>query len=159
MIRLFSFGIFVLTLFFSCNKIENRSDKIMPFMNMNGKEFSGVWNVKEVKLGGVSIDSNPIFIFDECDIYTDTCFAVWSLEGFEALFYWQFQEKGKKFLLNRFPKDSFDSSLVNKADVQCYDYSGLYIVKKFNKKKMSLESEMTKSYSGTLVEIVLEREM
>ena len=130
----------------------------MPYIELNGKEYTGEWEASEIKIDGEKQPYAPLLIFQECDIFEDTCYGIWSFKGQNALFTWQFKDNGKSFLINREEDVLYNPDFVTDAELQCYNYSGLYDVNKSNKSKMVLESSTTYGYPNQFVKITIETE-
>jgi hypothetical protein len=150
--------IVIALLLVSCNKENRRSNKLMPYLDLNGREYTGVWEVTEITIDEEIVTISPSLIIDECEIYEDTCYGRWSYEGKESFFYWQFKDNGKSFIINRVEDLSFNPDFVSQADLQCYNYSGVYDVKKSKKRKMVFESSSTYGYPNQVVRIEIQTE-
>lgn len=131
----------------------------MPYLDLNGREYSGVWEVTDVTIDDESISISPSLIINKCEIYEDTCYGIWTYKGKESFFYWQFKDNGKSFIINRVEGLSFNPDFVSSADHQCYSYSGVYKVKKSKKRKMVFESSSTYGYPNQVVMIEIQTEV
>ncbi|CAG5086961.1 hypothetical protein CRYO30217_03351 [Parvicella tangerina] len=152
MIKYFLLLFVGVSLLSSCNKEERYSKRWMQ------KEvMSGEWQVSEITVDGVSETVIPTLRIDDCDIYADTCTGQWITGDNSADFIWQFQDKGKEFVLYR--RDGADCCdfITDISEIQCYNYSGNYEVIKAKKKEMSFESNTTVGYEGSTVKLVLTR--
>ena len=138
----------------SCNKEKRYSKRWQQ-----KEDMSGAWQVSELTVDDVSDTIIPALVINDCDIYEDTCTGVWKSGEQEqfADFVWQFQNKGKEFVLLR--QNGVDSCnfITDISEIQCYNYSGTYQVIKAKKKEMIFESNATVGYAGKQVRLVLQR--
>ncbi len=134
----------------SCNKEKRYSTKLMK---------GETWRVK-----GVYVDEEYYGwggtwkITSDVDIYDSIPGALWSANSQTAAFQWQFQDKGKSFMISY-----KDPSCVNcttppdELDFQCYFLSGKYSVEQHKNIAMKFTSIETVGFPGKNVRIEIEK--
>jgi hypothetical protein len=142
---------FFAVILFSCNK-ENRFSKKL----IKGE----TWTVESVKLDGTSLNSGSKWLVKGDDIYETVSQVSWSASATnEASFEWQFQDKGKSWVLNYLCNcDEADGTLLDELDFLANDISGKYEVIKHKRKEMIFRSSETKKYKGKVLEIKVIRD-
>ena len=149
---IFSF-IFITLLFQNCTKEKRFSNRL------DGK----TWQIVTLQLNGQNWFGGQLE-FGECKIYNELCTGKWKDEGGGvAEFYWQFNEKAKKFQISN--KTSFENAFPTPQIVaaqRCLSLSGKYQVVSFKKnsgkRQLSLESEETYGFPGDAVILILEEQ-
>lgn len=117
-------------------------------VNREAQNFLGEWLVAEntdiVKL---------------TDIYEEVPQLTWQTQdALDAVLEWQFQDKGKTFVLNYFITcDNCEGEDLDALDYFAFDISGKYDVEQHKKKEMKFISKDL-SNSNAVVEISIERE-
>jgi hypothetical protein len=135
---------------FSCNKEKPFSRKLMKgetwvleSLKINGveSEFHGVWNVTQ-----------------DVNIYDSVPQISWNTGINDAVFQWQFQEKGKKFYINYQQQCAeCNGSDLDTLDYLTFNLTGSYDVVKHKRKEMIFTSSSLAAYPGKEVEIQLTR--
>jgi len=120
----------------------------------------GLWNVVELSVNGQEITPYPVWSISDCDIYEDTCTAIWydnSLDT-ESQIYWQFNDKAETFTISRVV-DTADCEdfYTEEVEQQTFRFSGEYNVIERKRKEMHFESSNTLGYPNEKVVIRLER--
>jgi hypothetical protein len=120
----------------------------------------GLWNVVELSVNGQEITPYPVWSISDCDIYEDTCTAIWydnSLDT-ESQIYWQFNDKAETFTISRVV-DTADCEdfYTEEVEQQTFRFSGEYSVIERKRKEMHFESSNTLGYPNEEVVIRLER--
>lgn len=143
--------IFIIALaagFAACNKTKKYS-----------KRLSGeTWKVTELSVDGTPEAELPTLVFEECDIYEESCMAEWkNEEGGHGEFVWQFREKGKVFEISN-QSDHTHSHADEEAQAQLSSFSGVYDVIEHKKKVMLFESTATIGYPGKRVVLKMEKQ-
>lgn len=134
----------------SCNKEKRNSTKLMK-----GEK----WEVKMVSIEG---ENTQLFgnwnITSDVDIYDSVPRTEWQFAGQDAVFEWQFNDKGKSFYLQYFQlcEECYGDQLDG-LDYQAYALTGKYDVKRHGKNKMQFTSSSTIGYPGKTVEIHIQR--
>jgi len=146
---IFSLCILALT---ACNKEKSFSKKLMKTQR---------WNISTITVNGESISQKGVwFITADVDIYDSVSSVQW-VDGNgkgDAIFEWQFQEKGKIFQLNYVQqKDEVDGNLLDTLDYFAYYLSGKYNVEVHKKDQMVFTSDETVQYAGKKVRIEIKR--
>lgn len=146
------FLILPVLIFFSCNKIERYSKRLLK-----GDE----WNVREVSIDGVNQQLFGTWYIEGDDIYNAVSTAKWKHSKYtepDALFEWQFLENGKFFQLNyKQLCEECSGDSLDDLDYFAHSISGKYTVKKCSRKKMEFRSTETFDYSGKTVKIIITR--
>jgi hypothetical protein len=136
----------------SCNKTKQAS-----------KRLSGeTWKVVELSVDGITQAELPTtLVFNDCDIYAESCNGEWNRDAHHAHFIWQFREKGKKFELSNqsSAEDAHGGGHEAEENIaQCAEFSGVYEVINQDKKMLFLESMNTIGYAGQKVVFKLEKQ-
>ncbi|MDD2982015.1 MAG: hypothetical protein PHQ74_01380 [Crocinitomicaceae bacterium] len=131
---------------FSCNKEKRYSKKLMK---------GEVWIVTGVQVEDSSLSIYGTWkILSDVDIYDSVPKALWKNGTEDALFEWQFQNKGKSFQMNYMQLcEECEGPDLDNLDYVVYDLTGSYTVKKHASKKMKFVSFSTIGYPGKAVEI------
>jgi hypothetical protein len=134
----------------SCNKEKSYSKKLMK---------GEVWAIQNLTIGGTESEIIGDWeVIQDVSIYDTVPTIQWRLSDYDALFDWQFQDKGKVFQLNyhilceEIAEDELDT-----LDFMVFDLSGKYDVEQHRRTKMTFRSEATQSFAGQMVEIAIER--
>ncbi len=136
-------SIFIL---FSCNKEKRFSNRLMKkekwqvvdiYVDGTKSQFFGNWTVSQ-----------------NVDIYDSVPSTIWMWDNQDAVFNWQFQDKGKSFQLN-YQQQCLEcnASDLDSLDYFLYNISGKYQVQKHGLNKMIFTSTNSFLYSGKKVEI------
>jgi len=133
----------------SCNKEKPFSKKLMK-----GEK----WNVKNITVNGTSINTNGIWhITTDVDIYDSVPSVKWIYDNQDAIFEWQFQDKGKTFQLNYVQqKDEVEGDKLDSLDYITYRLTGKYSATEHKRKSMIFASDSTIGYPNKTVEIFIE---
>lgn len=134
----------------ACNKEKRYSNKLMK---------GETWEVRNV-----TVDGNSVAFFgqwnitSDVDIYDSVPRLEWLYDSQDAVCEWQFQDKGKSFVLNYYQlcEENFATDL-DSLDYVAYHLSGAYSVERHGRKKMTFESTTTKEFPGKKVVISIER--
>lgn len=134
----------------SCNKEKRYSQKLMK-----GEKW---------KVTGVYVDEEfygwggTWKITSDVDIYDSVPGALWSAKGQTAAFQWQFQDKGKAFVLSyKDPTCVNCTEAPEDLDFQAYFLSGKYTVECSKNKSMKFTSKETAGFPGKNVRIDLQK--
>ena len=137
--------------FFACNKSKKFSNRLIK---------AGEWHVVELSVDGVNEAELPEWHIEDCDIYEESCFGEWeNAEGGHAEFIWQFNEKGKTFIISRQEgeHEHTHDHASEEANEQCLNFSGNYEVITHRKNEMEFKSSTTYGYNGKTVIIKIEK--
>jgi hypothetical protein len=141
----------ILALFlFSCNKEKRFSKKLIKGEN---------WEVSSIKVDGENIPETGTWTVFGDDIYETVSEIRWQNNTLKSNFQWQFQEKGKKWVLNNLCdcENKAEGAALNNLDYYADSLAGSYDVIKHKRKEMVFESTITKHYTNKKVEITLKR--
>lgn len=136
--------------FYSCNKEKRYSTKLMK---------GEIWEVKMISVNGENLQLFGNWkITSDVNIYDSVPSAEWSYANQDAVFEWQFIDKGKSFHLQYFQlcEECFGDQL-DELDYKTYDLTGKYEVERHGKNKMQFTSSSTIGYTGKTVEIHIQR--
>lgn len=133
--------------FTACNKTRQYSKR------MAGE----TWQVTELSVDGTNEAELPVLVFEDCDIYEESCRGEWkNEEGGHGEFVWQFRKKGKVFEISN-QSDHSHGHADEEAQVQLSNFSGVYDVTGHKKEEMRFESSSTAGFPGHKVVIKMER--
>lgn len=141
---------------FSCNKEKRFSKRLQK---------GETWLVKEITVNGEAqnflgewLVAENTAIVELTDIYEEVPQLTWQTQDtLDAVLEWQFQDKGKTFVLNYFITcDNCDGEDLDALDYFAFDISGKYDVEQHKKKEMKFISKDL-SNSNAVVEISIER--
>jgi hypothetical protein len=135
----------------SCNKEKRYSTKLLK---------GEAWRVVSVTIDGqISQFGGQWKIIEDQDIYEAPPTAAWLSNNEDAVFEWQFQEKGDKFQLNylQLCEESTGSDL-DSLDYFVYGITGNYDVKRHKKKEMEFRSSATIEHFGKEVVIKIKKQ-
>jgi len=134
---------------FSCNKEKRFSKRLQK---------GEVWQVQHVKVNSQEIAfKGEWHIQSDVDIYDSVPTLEWRLDGMDAFFEWQFQDKGKTFQLNYNQLCSeAEGAALDTLDFVGYNLTGSYSVERNSRNHMEFVSNGSLGYDGT-VEISIER--
>jgi hypothetical protein len=134
----------------SCNKENRYSTKLMK---------GETWTVEHIKIDGQEFDyTGKWYIESGVDIYDSVPTLEWTVDGLDAFFEWQFQDKGKTLQLNYNQLCSeADGTLIDTLDYTGHDISGAYNVERHGRNRMEFTSSVTIGHPNKLVEISIER--
>jgi hypothetical protein len=142
--------LFSILVLFACNKEKRFSKRLMKkekwevvnvYVDGTKSEFFGIWSVST-----------------NVDIYDSVPSAIWNLNNQDAVANWQFQDKGKSFVL-QYQQQCIECDGVDldSLDYFTYNISGKYDVEKHGFNKMIFKSNSTNLYSGKEVIINLRK--
>ena len=117
------------------------------------------WNVTNITVDDEAlVQKGQWVITTDVDIYDSVPSAKW-IDGVEdAIFEWQFQDKGKSFYLSYVQqKDEVDGNLLDTLDYFAYYLTGKYNVEVHKKDQMVFVSDETLEYTGKEVRIEIGR--
>lgn len=141
----------VLTAFLiSCNKEKRFSKRLQK---------GETWLVQEIKIDGVAQSIKGEWkITSDTDIYEEVPQLTWQAQDtLDAVLEWQFQDKGKTFVLNYFITcDNCDGEDLDALDYFAFEISGKYDVEQHKRKEMKFISKALPN-SDAVVEISIER--
>ncbi|MGB0932832.1 MAG: hypothetical protein ACPGU5_01025 [Lishizhenia sp.] len=147
----------VLTAFLiSCNKEKRFSKRL---------EKGETWIVKELTVNGEAqnilgewLVAENTDIVKPTDIYEEVPQLTWQAQDtLDAVLEWQFQDKGKTFVLNYFVTcDNCDGEDLDALDYFAFDISGKYDVEQHKRKEMKFISKALPN-STQEIEIKIER--
>ncbi len=136
--------------FTSCNKEKRFSKKLMK-----GEQW---------KIVSLTVDGNYYgyygtwLVTQDVNIYDSVPSILWSGNGQNATFQWQFQDKGKTFeIAYKDPTCVNCTTPPEELDFQAYFLSGKYDVVIHKKDRMRLVSSSTIGFPGQKVEISVDR--
>jgi len=133
----------------SCHKENSYSNKLM-----DGKS----WTVKEVTVDGVSLNLTGIWSVNQgVDIEKSIPSTEWTNSNGNAIFEWQFLNKGKQFQFSYVQQANEDGEALSELDYLAYDITGEYEVICAANDLMEFSSTSTIKYSGKKVYIKVER--
>lgn len=133
----------ILLVAFSCNKEKRYSKKLIK-----GED----WKVESIIADGNLINSNTTWSVQGDDIYESVSQVSWGNGA--TTFEWQFQDKGKTWVLNNLCNcNKAEGSTLTSFDYLADDLAGKYEVITHKRKEMFFRSSETKKYSGKMVEI------
>lgn len=144
--------IFILTaLLMSCNKEKRYSNKFVK-----GEH----WNVKDITLVGNSLNANGTWLITQnINIYDTIPQILWVNDTSDAVFNWQFLNKGKNIQLNYVQQClECNGEDLSELDYLAYDLTGYYEVERHGRKKMEFISDETLKYPNQKVHILIERQ-
>lgn len=135
---------------FGCNKEKSYAKKLMK---------GEIWAIQSLTIGGVESEMIGDWeVLQDFSIYDTVPTIQWRLSEYDALFDWQFQEKGKVFNLKyHLLCEEIDADELDTLDFVVFDLSGKYDVEQHRRSKMMFSSEETNAFSGQLVEISIEK--
>lgn len=138
------------SLLLSCNKEKRYSSKLMKgetwkvtgvYVDEEYYGFGGTWEITS-----------------DVDIYDSIPGALWSANGQSTTFQWQFQDKGKSFVISyKDPTCVNCTEAPEELDFQCYFLSGKYNVERHKKKTMKFTSTETVGFPAKSVRIEIEK--
>jgi len=135
---------------FSCNKDKRASRRFMK---------PGTWQVTELSVNNINIDTLPTWSINHCDIYENLCTASWNRNGVSSQFYWQFNDKAKTFKLSRVvPPHECENFYTEQVEQDTYHFTGEYKVEESTKKRKVFGSFSTNGHPDVYVRIVIETE-
>ncbi len=144
------FYLFPILVLFACNKEKRFSKRLMK------KEK---WEVQSITLNGTESQFTGFWTISQgVDIYDSVPSAIWNWNNQDAVANWQFQDKGKSFVL-QYQQQCAECEGVDldSLDIFTFNISGKYEVEKHGLNKMIFRSSATNAYSGQAVEISLKR--
>lgn len=135
----------------ACNKTKQSSNRLIK---------AGDWNITELSVDGTSVDELPDWEIEACEIYEASCTAEWKNdEGGHAEFVWQFRDKGSVFEISRQEGDHMHEHdhATEEANVQCYEFSGVYEVVEAKGSSMHFTSTATLGHAGKMAVLKAEK--
>jgi len=144
-------GCLILLLFVSCNKEKHFSNKLMK---------GEIWQVKDITVDGASISPyGNWLVTSDVNIYDSVPEVSWEGNDEDAVFEWQFQNKGKNFRLQYVQLcEEINGADLDSLDYWAYYLTGNYTVEKHGRNQMVFLSDSTLKYTGQTVEIAIERQ-
>lgn len=144
------YAFIVVILIVSCNKEKPFSRKLM-----NGE----TWVLEALIIDGVESDYHGVWnVTQDVNIYDSVPQVTWNTGINDAVFQWQFQEKGKKFYINYQQQCAeCNGSDLDTLDYLTFNLTGSYDVVKHKRKEMIFTSSSLAAYPGKEVEIQLTR--
>jgi hypothetical protein len=135
---------------FSCNKEKPFSRKLMK---------GEIWTVESLRIDGIENDIKGSWVVtQDVNIYDSVPQINWRKGSNDAFFEWQFQEKGKKFVINYQQQCAeCNGSDLDTLDYLTFNLTGSYDVVKHKRKEMVFTSSSLAAYPGKEVEIQLTR--
>lgn len=142
--------LFSILVLFACNKEKRFSKRLM------NKEK---WQVVDVYVDGAKSEFFGIwYVSPNVNIYDSVPSAIWNWNNQDAVSNWQFQDKGKSFILQYQQQCvECDGVDLDSLDYFTYNISGKYNVEKHGFNKMIFNSNSTNLYTGKEVRITLKR--
>jgi hypothetical protein len=142
--------LFSILVLFACNKEKRFSKRLMK------KEK---WEVVDVTIDGTKSEFFGIWsVSPNVDIYDSVPSAIWNWNNQDAVANWQFQDKGKSFVLQYQQQCvECDGVDLDSLDYFTYNISGKYEVEKHGFNKMIFKSSSTYLYTGKEVVITFKR--
>jgi hypothetical protein len=133
-----------------CSKEKRFSNKLMK---------GEVWEVRQLTIDDSNAGVHGLWnVTDNVDIYDSVPRVQWVINAQDAVFEWQFQDKGKTFRLNYLQQcEECTGNLMDSLDYLVYALSGSYNVDRHTRKKMVFSSTATLGYPDKKVIISLER--
>jgi hypothetical protein len=110
------------------------------------------WQITAMTIDGSAQTELPVFNFQNCDIYKESCRGTMSLglsQGDEPEFIWQLRDKGKAFEIS--------NQSQGEAAVLLWQVSGTYKVVSLTKTEFDISSTVTEGYPGVLVHMVMKK--
>ena len=140
----------LLFLLISCNKEKHFSTKFMK---------GDIWTVESISIDGIENDIKGSWVVtQDVNIYDSVPQINWRKGSYDAVFQWQFQEKGKKFYINYQQQCAeCNGSDLDTLDYLTFNLTGSYDVVKHKRKEMIFTSSSLAAYPGKEVEIQLTR--
>jgi hypothetical protein len=135
---------------YACNKEKPFSRKLMK---------GDIWTVESVVIDGIENDIKGSWVVtQDVNIYDSVPQINWRKGSNDAFFEWQFQEKGKKFVINYQQQCAeCNGSDLDTLDYLTFNLTGSYDVVKHKRKEMVFTSSSLAAYPGKEVEIQLTR--
>ena len=146
----FALTFIILLALTACNKEKRFSSKLMK---------GQTWNVTAITVGDEALaPKGQWLITTDVDIYDSVPSVKWIDGEEDAIFEWQFQDKGKVFELSYVQqKDEVDGNLLDTLDYFTYYLTGEYTVDVHKKDQMVFVSNTTLQYEGKKVKIEIQR--
>lgn len=140
----------MLLFFTACNKEKPFSRKLMK---------GETWVLDALIIDGVESDYHGVWnVTQDVNIYDSVPQITWNTGINDAVFQWQFQEKGKKFYINYQQQCAeCNGSDLDTLDYLTFNLTGSYDVVKHKRKEMIFTSSSLAAYPGKEVEIQLTR--
>ena len=140
----------MLLFFTACNKEKPFSRKLMK---------GETWVLDALIIDGVESDYHGVWnVTQDVNIYDSVPQVTWNTVINDAVFQWQFQEKGKKFYINYQQQCAeCNGSDLDTLDYLTFNLTGSYDVVKHKRKEMIFTSSSLEAYPGKEVEIQLTR--
>ncbi|MFD1551675.1 hypothetical protein DNU06_02770 [Putridiphycobacter roseus] len=134
----------------ACNKEKRFSSKLMK---------GQTWNVTAITVDDeVLAPKGHWQITTDVDIYDSVPNAKWIDGEGDAVFEWQFRDKGESFYLSYVQqKEEVDGNLLDTLDYFAYYLTGKYTVDVHKKDRMVFVSNTTEEYEDKEVKIEIER--
>jgi hypothetical protein len=144
------YAFIVVILIVSCNKEKPFSRKLMK---------GAIWTVESIVIDGIENDIKGSWVVtQDVNIYDSVPQINWRKGSYDAFFQWQFQEKGKKFVINYQQQCAeCNGSDLDTLDYLTFNLTGSYDVVKHKRKEMIFTSSSLEAYPGKEVEIQLTR--
>lgn len=144
------YAFIVVILIVSCNKEKHFSTKLMK---------GDIWAIESITIDGVENGVKGSWVVtQDVNIYDSVPQINWRKESYDAVFQWQFQEKGKKFYINYQQQCAeCNGSDLDNLDYLTFNLTGSYDVVKHKRKEMVFKSTSLAAYPGKEVEIQITR--
>ena len=140
-----------ITLLVSCNREKRYSRKLMK---------GETWEVVSITADGqeTPLAGSKWLVTCDVDIYDSVPRVMWTSNGEDAVFEWQFRDKGKQFILSYYQLcEECEGVDMDALDYAAYDLTGTYSVERHGRNKMEFKSNTTIGYPDKEVVIVIER--
>jgi len=136
--------------FTACNKEKSFSKKMMK---------GQTWNITSITINEDTIGLKGHWLITaDVDIYDSVPSAIWRAGVGDAIFEWQFQEKGEVFEFSYVQqKDEVDGNYLDTLDHFAYYLTGKYNVEVHKKNQMVFTSNETVQHVGKEVRIEIKR--
>jgi len=132
-----------------CHKENKYSNKLMD---------GQTWNVTDITVDGTSLNLNGTWqVSQGVDIEKTVPSVEWVNSNGNAIFEWQFLNKGKEFHISYVQQANEDGETLSELDYLAYDITGQYEVIRHKRKVMEFSSKSTLKYDGQEVYITIER--
>ena len=140
-----------IALLVSCNREKRYSRKLMK---------GETWEVVSITADGqeTPLAGSKWLVTSDVDIYDSVPRVMWTSNGEDAVFEWQFRDKGKQFILSYYQLcEECEGVDMDALDYAAYDLTGTYSVERHGRNKMEFKSNTTIGYPDKEVVIVIER--
>ena len=134
----------------SCNKTVKISNRLAE----------STWVVTELTVNDVTEAILPIFDFEECDVYEESCEGKWmDADGEHVEFYWQVRSSKDEFEISYKAEEEEHEEEEHEHDhggtqalaLQCAALSGVYTIEEESKTEMVLTTTSASGHAGETV--------